>query len=255
MEKLKKIKKKIKILLISLLTVLLFLTVGFGVYVGNYYHATETAEEAIVATAEISVQENQEGIVFAPDKPRAGFIFYPGGKVEHTAYAPLMKALAEKDILCVLVKMPFHLAVFDVNAADGIREQFPEIKSWYIGGHSLGGSMATSYVSKHTEDFEGLVLLAAYSTEDLSDSGLKVLSVYGSEDGVLNREKYEEYRSNLPEDTVEYVIEGGNHAGFGSYGEQEGDGQARISQGEQIAITVEKIKSEIKRQPLESSLV
>lgn len=115
--------------------------------------------------------------------------------------------------------------------------------------------MAASYVSKHTEDFEGLVLLAAYSTEDLSDSGLKVLSVYGSEDGVLNREKYEEYRSNLPKDTVEYVMEGGNHAEFGSYGEQEGDGQARISQGEQIAITVEKIKSEIKRQPLESSLV
>ena len=105
--------------------------------------------------------------------------------MEHTAYAPLMKELAEKDILCVLVKMPFHLAVFDINAADGIREQFPEIKSWYIGGHSLGGSMAASYVSKHTEDFEGLVLLAAYSTEDLSDSGLKVLSVYGSEDGVL----------------------------------------------------------------------
>lgn len=239
MEKLKKIKKKIKILLISLLTVLLFLTVGFGVYVGNYYHATETAEEAIVATAEISVQENQEGIVFVPDKPRAGFIFYPGGKVEHTAYAPLMKALAEKDILCVLVKMPFHLAVFDINAADGIREQFPEIKSWYIGGHSLGGSMAASYVSKHAEDFEGLVLLAAYSTEDLSDSGLKVLSVYGSEDGVLNREKYEEYRDNLPEHTVEKVIEGGNHAGFGNYGEQEGDGEARISQGEQIAITAD----------------
>ena len=255
MEKLKKIRKKIKILLISLLTVLLFLTVGFGVYVGNYYHATETAEEAMMETDKIFVQENDDGMVFAPDEPQAGLIFYPGGKVEHTAYAPLMRALAEQDILCVLVKMPFRLAVFDIDAADGIQEQFPEIESWYIGGHSLGGSMATSYVSKHTEDFEGLVLLAAYSTEDLSDSGLKVLSVYGSEDGVLNREKYEEYRSNLPEDTVEYVIEGGNHAGFGSYGEQEGDGQAEISQEEQIAITVEKIKNYIKRQSLESSLV
>ena len=110
--------------------------------------------------------------------------------------------------------------------------------------------MAASYVSKHTEDFEGLVLLAAYSTEDLSDSGLKVLSVYGSEDGVLNREKYEEYRDNLPEHTVEKVIEGGNHAGFGSYGEQEGDGQAKISQEEQIEVTVEKIKNYIKRQSL-----
>lgn len=234
-------KKKIKIVLISLLTVLLLFMVGFGCYVGDYYHADETAHVALVETDQISVQENRDGVVFAPDDPSAGLIFYPGGKVEHTAYAPLMRALAEKDILCVLVKMPFNLAVFDVKAADGIQEQFPEIKNWYLGGHSLGGSMAASYVGKHDEDFEGLVLLAAYSTENLSDSGLKVLSLYGSEDGVLNREKYEEYRSNLPEDTVEYVIEGGNHAGFGCYGEQKGDGQARISQGEQIAITVDRI--------------
>ena len=240
-------KKKIKIVLISLLTVLIFLMVGFGVYVENYYHATETAEEAMMETDQIFVQENDDGIVFAPEHPSAGLIFYPGGKVEHTAYAPLMRTLAEQDILCVLVKMPFRLAVFDINAADGILEQFPEIENWYLGGHSLGGSMAASYVSKRNEDFEGLVLLAAYSTEDLSDSGLKVISLYGSEDGVLNREKYEECRSNLPEDTVEYVIEGGNHAGFGSYGEQKGDGDARISQDEQIAITVEKIKSVIKR--------
>lgn len=240
-------KKKIKIVLISLLTVLIFLMVGFGVYVENYYHATETAEETMMETDQIFVQENDDGIVFAPEHPSAGLIFYPGGKVEHTAYAPLMRTLAEQDILCVLVKMPFRLAVFDINAADGILEQFPEIENWYLGGHSLGGSMAASYVSKRNEDFEGLVLLAAYSTEDLSDSGLKVISLYGSEDGVLNREKYEECRSNLPEDTVEYVIEGGNHAGFGSYGEQKGDGDARISQDEQIAITVEKIKSVIKR--------
>lgn len=240
-------KKKIRIVLLSLLAVLLLFAVGFGFYVSDYDHADETAHAALTETDKISIKENEDEIVFAPDYPSAGLIFYPGGKVEHTAYAPLMRTLAEQDILCVLVKMPFRLAVFDINAADGIQEQFPEIKNWYLGGHSLGGSMAASYVSKQDEDFEGLVLLAAYSTESLSDSGLKVLSLYGSEDKVLNREKYEEYRSNLPEDTVEYVIEGGNHAGFGSYGEQKGDGQARISQGEQIAITVEKIKSVIKR--------
>ena len=226
-------------MLLLLLTVLFLFTVGFGCYVSDYYHADATAHAALTKTDKISIKENDDGIVFAPEHSSAGLIFYPGGKVEHMAYAPLMRALAEQDILCVLVKMPFRLAVFDVKAADGIQEQFPEIENWYLGGHSLGGSMAANYVSKHDEDFEGLVLLAAYSTENLSDSGLKVLSLYGSEDGVLNREKYEEYRSNLPEDTVEYVIQGGNHAGFGSYGEQEGDGQARVSQGEQIAIMVD----------------
>ena len=72
---------------------------------------------------------------------------------------------------------------------------------------------------------------------DLRDSGLRVLSVYGSEDGVLNMEKYREDRAMLPEDTAETVIPGGNHAGFGSYGAQKGDGSAAISQEEQVRRT------------------
>lgn len=44
----------------------------------------------------------------------------------------------------------------------------------------------------------GLVLLAAYLIKDLRDGGLKVLTVYGSEDGVLNREKLEDGKALLP---------------------------------------------------------
>lgn len=98
-----------------------------------------------------------------------------------------MESLSQKGILCVLVRMPFNLAVFDVNAADGIREIFPEITDWYIGGHSLGGSMAAAYLEKHPSDFKGLLLLAAYSTADLSNENIRTLSIYGSNDGVLNR--------------------------------------------------------------------
>lgn len=168
------------------------------------------------------LRESENMTIFAPENPAVGFVFYPGGKVEYTAYAPLMLALAERDILCVLVEMPLNLAVLDMGAAEGIPEQYTEVETWYIGGHSLGGSMAASYAAEHTEEYAGLVLLAAYSTAEISD--MDVISLYGSEDGVLNREKYQEYRSNLPESTVETVIEGGNHAGFGSYGFQEGDG-------------------------------
>ena len=108
-------------------------------------------------------------------------------KVENTAYAPLLHDLAEDGILCVLVKMPCNLAVLDRNAADSIPERFSEVTDWYIGGHSLGGAMAASYAAKHTDELDGLVLLAAYSTADLTDSGLRVYAAYGSEDGVLNR--------------------------------------------------------------------
>ena len=159
--------------------------------------------------------------------------------MEHTAYAPLMKALAERGILCVLVEMPFRLAVLDMGAADGIPAQFPQVERWYMGGHSLGGSMAASYLSDNAAAFEGLILLGAYSTADLSGTALSVLSVYGSEDRVLNREKYAECRQNLPAGYTEHVIEGGNHAGFGYYGPQSGDGAATLNNEEQITATAD----------------
>ena len=196
---------------LCLLAVLLAVYVAFGVYVSDYCHADPAAEDALVSDDVVSVTEQNGNWVFAPESPTAGLIFYPGGKVENTAYAPLLHDLAE----------------------DGIPERFSEVTDWYIGGRSLGGAMAASYAAKHTDELDGLVLLAAYSTADLTDSGLRVYSTYGSEDGVLNREKYEADRTNLPQDTTETVIDGGCHAGFGSYGAQKGDGTPIISAEEQ----------------------
>ena len=213
--------------------ILLAVCIAFDIYVSDYYHTDPAAEDAMVSDDVVSVTEQNGNWVFAPESPTAGLIFYPGGKVENTAYAPLLHDLAEDGILCVLVKMPCNLAVLDRNAADSIPERFSEVTDWYIGGHSLGGAMAASYAAKHTDELDGLVLLAAYSTADLTDSGLRAYSTYGSEDGVLNHEKYEADRTNLPQDTTETVIDGGCHAGFGSYGAQKGDGTPTISAEEQ----------------------
>ena len=224
------------------LAAILVCAAAFAVYVNIYYHVEPAAVQAMASAEAVSVYELRDGVtVFAPEEPLAGFIFYPGGKVEYTAYAPLLRACAERQVLCVLVRMPCNLAVLNASGADGIQEQFPEIGRWYIGGHSLGGAMAASYATSHAGELDGLVLLAAYSTQNLSNSGLAVLSVYGSEDGVLDMEKYEQYRSNLPADTVEVVIDGGCHAGFGRYGAQDGDGTPTISSNEQIARTAEEI--------------
>ena len=134
--------------------------------------------------------------------------------------------------------MPFNLAVLAKDAAASIPEQFPEVEHWYMAGHSLGGSIAASFAAENTAWVEGLILLAAYSTEPLE---IPVLSIRGSEDGVLDLEKYEKYRTNLPADFEEHILEGGNHAGFGFYGPQEGDGTATISSREQIAGTAKLI--------------
>ena len=211
-------------------------------YLGNYYHADEGAIAVFNADENITVSVSDNGnIVFEPQNATRGFIFYPGGKVEHRAYEPLLAELAREGVLCVIVKMPFNLAVFDINAADGIQEQYPLIEEWYIGGHSLGGSMAASYLEKNSEDYEGLILLGSYSTADLSNTDIEVLSIYGSEDKVMNREKYDKNKSNLPNNFTEIVIDGGCHAYFGMYGAQDGDGMPTISNKEQIILTAENI--------------
>ena len=216
------------------------LAVGGGLYARDYYPADAAALAALEPDNRVTVVTEGDTTVFAPvSGADRGFVFYPGGKVEHTAYAPLLRGLAEEGVHCVLTEMPFHLAVLDANAAEGIPERYPEITEWYIGGHSLGGSMAAAYVADHTNTYEGLVLLASYSTADLSGTDLRVLSVYGSEDGVLNFEKYEEYRGNLPASASEAVLDGGNHACFGSYGPQDGDGTPGIPAEQQIETTVE----------------
>lgn len=238
--KMKDTKKRMRLL--CLVAVLLVLAAACIIYITDYYHADTAAITAFAADSDISPQFLQsKALAYVPDAPVAGLIFYPGGKVEYTAYEPLMLACARQGILCVLIKMPGNLAVLDANAADGIQEHFPEIRNWYLGGHSLGGSMAAFHAADNTEDYQGLVLLAAYSTKDLRNTDLNVLSVYGSEDRVLNMENYNKNRSNLPSAFTEVIIDGGCHAYFGMYGSQDGDGIPAVSNKQQIAITAEQI--------------
>ncbi len=227
-------KKRSIVIKIAVFVVLLIalISTGFKYYVEDYYYAKayDVQTEYIVDT--------EDYIIYGDTNSSEGLIFYPGAKVDEAAYAPIMDELAESGICCVVVKMPYHMAIFDTDAADEVMKQFPEVEHWYIGGHSMGGAMAAGYAADHEAELEGLILLAAYPTKELLE--LPVLSIYGSEDGVLNLEKYEKSIS-LAEDLTEHVIEGGNHAGFGNYGMQDGDGMAEIRIEEQWQETVDYI--------------
>lgn len=204
-----KTHRKLKIALVAVLAVVVAGAIGFGVYVGDYYRADDAALAVMEPIDTVTVQRLEDGdIAFVPGDPQAGIVFYPGGKVQAEAYAPLMHDLAERGFLCVIVPMPFNLAVLDANGADGVQEQFPAV---------------------------------SYSTADLSDDGVTVLSITGDSDGVLNRQAAAENEGNLGEDARELVIAGGNHAQFGSYGPQDGDGEADISPEEQQALTADEV--------------
>ena len=211
-------------------------------------YSVEDLVEGVDGDYSVLIHETSTEIVVTPvgitgDIP--GFIFYPGALVSYDAYLPLMTRLSAKGFKCIIVNMPGDMAFNDSNAAKRYIKKYSEISRWYLSGHSLGGAMAASYISSNTDKFEGLVLLAAYSTKDLSDSGLRVLSVYGTNDGVLNWENMEKYKSNLPSDYVDLPITGGNHANFANYGAQKGDNEssAEMPASEQQRITAEAICS------------
>lgn len=229
-------KSYLKRILICLFTVILLCTTGFYIYASDYYHSKDYE----VSNIEIKQQDNYK--VYGDTDSKTGFIFYPGGKVEAKSYEPILTSLSEKGVCVVLVEMPFNLAVLDSNAADKVMSQFNNIENWYIGGHSLGGAMAASYAAKHQDKLKGVVLLAAYPTKELD---IPVLSIYGSEDGVLNRQKYKEYIVKV-NNLSEIIIDGGNHAQFGNYGEQSGDNKPKISSEKQWNQTTKEMLNFIK---------
>lgn len=184
-------------------------------------------------------------IVFTPKNIEAttGLIIYPGAKVEPESYAPLANKIAQAGYEVIITPMPLNFAIFDSNAADKVISRFPSIKNWAIAGHSLGGVMASKYASKHN-NIKGVIFYASYpESDELKNSNIEVTSIYGSMDGVADLEKIIDSKNNLPESTTFIEITGGNHAQFGSYGEQSGDSPAKISADDQITeVSIASIK-------------
>ncbi|MCR5781795.1 MAG: alpha/beta hydrolase [Clostridia bacterium] len=244
-------KKGIKIFIAVLAAVIVITAVAAAVYVIDFYHAKGVAEYMEsgggVAVSEITNKNiNAKFGAYLFDGPGEtdALIFYPGAKVEETAYAPLMRAVAEGGVDCFLVKMPLHLAFFGANIADLIIADRSLTEDGYehywLAGHSLGGAMAANHAAELPGIYSGLFLLASYPTEDLSRAHIPVTFICGENDGVINRDKLEAGLSLAPDH--EYVeIRGGNHAGFGSYGRQRGDGSADIAAEEQWSVTAEEI--------------
>ncbi len=230
-------KKRLKIVLITIISLLILLAGAFLIYASDYYRADTAAITAMQSQDDILVEGNLT-ILSSSEASDTALIFYPGAKVEYIAYIPILEKLRQKGITCVLIKMPFNMAIFDPNAADKVFSELPNIKNWYIGGHSMGGAMASSYAASHKDKVKGLILLGAYIYGDVSSEN--ALTVYGT----LNSSLVEHI--NYTENVV--IIKGGNHAQFGNYGEQRGDPPATISREEQQNIAVEAILNFIQKQ-------
>lgn len=201
-----------------------------GLATGIYWQSTTKlpsppALDALVTTPGVVVSLEPDLLVFEPASGRAsaGMVFYPGGGVDFRAYAPVLHQIAERGFLVAVPRMPLHLAFLRIRAADEVIARFPDVDPWAIAGHSLGGVAAATYASSHP-GLAGLVLWASYPADDsLRESPLRVLSIFGSADGLTTAQDIEQSRELLPLSTQFVEIPGGNHAQFGSYGSQSGD--------------------------------
>jgi hypothetical protein len=200
----------------------------------------QQAYDAIQSDPNVTVSKGQ-WLVFEPTANyTTGFIYYPGGRVNPVSYAPYAHQIATQGYLVVIVPMPLNLAVFGVNEANNVIAAYPNVTHWAIGGHSLGGTMAAQYIHDNPGKVQGLALYTSYppSGVDLSQSNISVVTVHGSNDGLVSNQQITDSLKQLPPDTVRLEIYGGNHAQFGWYGPQSGDNDASISREQQQNITV-----------------
>lgn len=208
------------------------------------------------------IQETADYILISSgESSHEGLIFYPGGLVDAHAYLPWMDSLVTRrdSLQIICLKVTANLSILDMQKAMNVLSDFPMINRWVISGHSLGGVVACFTVSQNENSFDALIPMAAWTTENypLQNWPGAVMSLSASADSLatpseVNMNKYL-FPPEASIDTLDFPmqrgfsyykqIQGGNHAGFGKYGEQDGDGFAEITVEQQHGIIAESINN------------
>ncbi len=230
-------KKRTKIILFSILAVVL-LVIGGGAY---YIVQSAPVSETELSQAEIDTFsfEKKEGyLYFQSDhkNARTGIIIYQGARFEPLNYSRIANELQKMGYDVFISAMPFNWAFFNINLAGDIIDAYPQIDNWFVGGHSLGGAMASSFVQKHDIDsIKGMFFLASYPVSDFSQTDIPMLYLFAENDGLVNEEDIKKAEANLSTSNANRVetIFGGNHSQFGNVKTQSGDNPATISGKEQ----------------------
>ncbi len=226
---------------LSILGAVVFIAFTIVAFWLKPFGATDVALDAMEGSATVSVTQDWSRILMEPigSDPLAGLVFYPGARVDARAYANILTPVVEAGYRVVIVKPPLGIAFFSTSYAGNWVDDDTAIGRWAVGGHSLGGVVASTSEDSYGE-IVGLVLYASYPSSDISDrSGLAVSSIYGTNDGLAEPERIRASASDLPPTAVLVPIEGGIHSDFGDYGPQPGDGQPGITRSEAQAQIIE----------------
>lgn len=233
-----------KAILLGIVGALLVVVLGFVVWTQIVMQGTRDIALDVWNDPAVRVTDVGDAVLLEPTDAAdvapngTGLVFIPGAKVDPYAYLyKLAGVVEEAGVTVVITKPTLNLAFFDQRPLSTFTAAAPDVDTWFVGGHSLGGVRACQLADDPA--VSGLVLFGSYCANDLSASSLQVLSLAGSDDGLSTPDKVADARVRLPEDATMVEIEGANHASFGDYGVQPGDGTATIS--------TEEARSEITR--------
>jgi len=231
-----KVKRIIQFAFIGLVSIVIIGVLGMLVWSKTgTYPARDVALSALESTDRVTITQDK-WITFTPvEETETGLIFYPGGLVEPTAYAPVLREIAENGVLVVITPMPLNLGILNTGAANAVIDEYPHISTWILAGHSLGGASAAIFAENNPTRIDAIAFWDSYPPDsaDLSDSTISVLSIFGTTDNVPNTDNFDDKRHLVPASTEFVAIEGASHAQFGDYGPQKGDVVASISLAEQ----------------------
>ncbi len=228
-------------ILLGLLALLGLVTVGFLIWANTGVMRAEPGPlAAVAANPAVTITDSPEAIILTPSDGDStdGLVFIPGAKVGAGAYVSNLSGVVERDGVTVIITKPtLNLAFFDLRPLGDFTELAPGVNQWFVGGHSLGGVKACQFATEPV--LSGLVLFASYCANDLSASDLPVLSIGGSQDNLSTPAKIENASDRLPSDAEFIIVAGANHARFGDYGPQSGDGTATINSDEMRDVLTE----------------
>ena len=216
-------KKLLRRILIGIIAIIVILFIALFIYSRNPYTALEEMDDAIalVDDSNITYYEDRDEIRYSVDNPIKNIIFIPGGLVTPDSYKYLAISLAAEGYEVVIAKAPFNLAI--LNPSIG-KEFLSDTIDNVIIGHSLGGVTASSVFSGN-DSVEAMIFLGSYPIKDVKD--MDVLYLNAEFDLGMDQEALEgSYK--FTSDSLNISIEGGNHAQYGWYGPQKGDGTAEI---------------------------
>ena len=228
------VARRIRIGLVAALLVIVLVAVAFLVWANIVMQGDRDRAIEVWSDTGVEVTSTEHSVVMAPAGVASGtgLVFIPGAKVDPYAYMYKLAGIVERTGATIVITKPtLNLAFFDQRPLTTFTADAPGVERWFVGGHSLGGVRAC--MLSDDPAVTGLILFGSYCANDLADSGLEVLSISGSRDGLTTPEKIADARPLLPTDATFVEIEGLNHAGFGDYGTQPGDNSATIPTDQQ----------------------